>query len=179
MGLFRLNPVDESYKRLFPLKESDKFFPGFITAITTDHSGSVFFSMGSSLMRMDPNSGEIRKRFPNHLYPYNSYGTINEIVAYEDEIILATEGGLIIINKTTGSSQIFRHNALNPNSISADWLNDIILDNKQTLWICGTDGFSRLNLSDEFEFLSLNLKILGFHEEKFKGKVTNIFASSR
>ena len=111
----------------------------FVTGITQDMNGLMWFSTKVGLLSYDGNNLTIYKNNP--LNPNSLISNFTESVyADSGKIWVGTLGyGLDMFDPTTGIFTHFRHDPNDPASLSNDTVTQILRDKHGTLWI-GTHG---------------------------------------
>jgi signal transduction histidine kinase/ligand-binding sensor domain-containing protein/DNA-binding response OmpR family regulator len=118
-----------------------------VTAIHEDSRGAMWLGTPSGLSRFDRNSGKLLN-YPHHYEVYRyGWGTVTDIL--EDRagyFWLATPGELMRFDPVSQTYLYFRHDPLDPFSISDNSTASLFQDRSGVLWF-GTAGYG-LNLYD-------------------------------
>ena len=98
--------------------------------------------------------------------------TINDITGYKDLIFIATDGGVIKIDKKSKSMK----NYTVSDGIVNEYVKDILLDNNKYLWIGTTNGLSILNIeTDEVLNMSNIISDSSYIKHMYKDSEGNYF----
>jgi ligand-binding sensor domain-containing protein/signal transduction histidine kinase len=127
----------EIYFNKTPLPKGDNV--EFITGITQDANGIMWFSTKAGVLSYDGNNTAIYKNNP--INPNSLVSNFTESVfADEGKIWVGTLGhGLDLFEPASGTFTHFKHDPNDPNSLSNDTVTDILKDSQGVLWI-GTHG---------------------------------------
>jgi signal transduction histidine kinase/ligand-binding sensor domain-containing protein/CheY-like chemotaxis protein len=139
-GLNVLDPATGVFKRY---EHNDKL-PGsirtnYITYVIGDHSGRIWIGTASGLDRYDPARDQFI-HYPGDNNNPDSGVTSHLINAMEGDaegnLWLGTENdGLIILDPETGSAYHYRHDDVDPASLSMNSIWSIYMDSKKNMWI--------------------------------------------
>jgi ligand-binding sensor domain-containing protein/DNA-binding CsgD family transcriptional regulator len=146
-GAFFFNRRTHAFRRLL----LDPGRPGrklnlFITDSSLDPDGAIWFSTGEGMVRCSAN-GRMQK-----LYPYPTDGSaVNSPLVFgffRDAmacIWISSDHGLMWLDPGNNAMRMYRHERLNPDSLSNNRVNAFMEDKNGSLWIGSEDG---LNLYD-------------------------------
>jgi len=127
----------EIYFNKIPLPKGDNI--EFVTDITQDANGIMWFSTKAGLLSYDGNNTVIYKNNP--INPNSLISNFTEsLLADDGKIWIGTLGyGLDMFEPASGTFTHFKHDPNDPNSLSNDTVTDILKDTRGILWI-GTHG---------------------------------------
>jgi ligand-binding sensor domain-containing protein len=112
-----------------------------VYALWLDADGSLWIGTGNGLDRLDPESGDIKH------YPINSSGGDDDVRVLAirrdsrgDLWVGTAEHGLVRLDETDGSRQVYRHDAVESRSLASDRVEVIYEDSAGRLWIGTNNG---------------------------------------
>jgi signal transduction histidine kinase/ligand-binding sensor domain-containing protein len=123
----------------------------FVTALLVDHEGTLWAAtLGGGLNRWNPEAGTFT-RYAFDLYETRSnYGVSALFEDPSGTLWVGTYGdGLARFNRATGTFSHFRHDPLNPYSLSQNAIWAIYQDRSGTLWVGTEGGLNRFDPASE------------------------------
>jgi ligand-binding sensor domain-containing protein/signal transduction histidine kinase len=167
-GIARFHPTHHGFTTFTNISTSpSSLVSNFIWSLYTDRSGMLWIGTNSGLSKMNPASiGASSKEtftkgtFTNYVNDGKNSASLPDDAVYsvlEDSrgnFWVATDGGLALMNRTTGAFTSFRSDGT-PSSLSSNMLRKIYEDRSGILWI-GTRGgglnrFDARSAADEAE----------------------------
>jgi signal transduction histidine kinase/ligand-binding sensor domain-containing protein/DNA-binding response OmpR family regulator len=136
-----------------------------ITSMHIDLAGQFWIGVQSGLVKFNRPTGDY-EFFPNQ-YEVIEYGwgSVNRISEDNNgNLWLGTVAGLMMFNPTTEQYSYYRHDPLNPRSISHNIISSLLIDRSNILW-AGTSG--------------LGINILDFNANRFPTLSRTPHSSSR
>ena len=150
-GLNRFNESNGSFIRTrFTTKHPDApYITGDhkITSMHIDRAGQFWIGVQSGLVKFNRSTGNY-EFFPNQ-YEVIEYGwgSVNRISEDNNgNLWLGTVAGLMMFNPTTEQYSYYRHDPLNPRSLSHNIISSLLIDRTNILW-AGTSGLG-INILD-------------------------------
>ncbi|HGY55272.1 MAG TPA: hypothetical protein ENK44_06215 [Caldithrix abyssi] len=120
------------------ITEDDGLLNTTVECIFQDSFGFMWFGTWKGLTRYDGTDFRFYKIFPAH----PRFVSSNNVTALAEDkngfIWIGTMQGLIRLDPFNGATRTYRHDALNPNSPSHDFITSLFVD-KETIWF-GTQG---------------------------------------
>ena len=111
------------------------------TFFTIQHDRAGIIWLGTShkgIIKLSPDPGSFRTLLQGNTV----YGIIEP---RDNELWMGTLEGLVVHNYKTGTSQIMRHQAGDPRSISNNQINNLI-DDPPYVWVCTRNGLNQIHL---------------------------------
>ncbi|MFI0430603.1 two-component regulator propeller domain-containing protein [Mariniflexile sp. HMF6888] len=108
-------------------------------------------SFGEGVIVLDSKT-LLPKRSSGRLLPNFEINTIKKV---DDDLWLATEGGLVRHNFVTKTTKLFKYNPEKKNGLPQDNLSDILIDSNKNVWAATRNGMAvYVPENDEFELIS-------------------------
>lgn len=117
----------------------------FINSLYEDsHSGTLWIGTEGALFCINPQNGQTNEILPLH---GNSIKSLTQDA--ENNLVIGTDNGLYIYDKSTGSIQYSVHDSRNNNSLINNIIWDVFSDKDKNLWL-GTDNGISLSPFNNF-----------------------------
>ena len=136
-GLFILNKLTNKISPF--VSNTGVTFQNEILSFDTNEE-NVFFAIAKCVYSIEKKSLELNKYCHPKLSSMLKDRTLKTIKLNKGHLWMGTTDGLIDLELDTQQLRLYQHNQNNPNSISANWIQDLEIDNNGNLWIGSTGG---------------------------------------
>ena len=133
-GVYRFDPLKGGFRTFLLNDKGEPFNRGALAMMADSHGDYWLGTWENGLMKFNPRSGHA-ERFTRADQVWNLWH-IHSITEYSPTMLLVgSDSGLTLVDKTTGECKVYRDDELDQNSLSDRFVYPVTLDNEGGIWV--------------------------------------------